>query len=59
MIPVFCGDEGIAERIAEVDVAISLVVLGELHYGIVNSERKTSNVEQLEAPSPIRTRRQL
>ena len=27
VIPVFRGDEGIAERIAELDVAISLVVL--------------------------------
>jgi tRNA(fMet)-specific endonuclease VapC len=49
VVSLFRGDEGIAERIAEIDVAISLVVLGELHYGIANSERKVPNLEQLAA----------
>ena len=49
VVDLFRGDDGIAERIRETDVAITLVVLGELLYGSNKSQRQAQNQDQLEA----------
>jgi predicted nucleic acid-binding protein len=49
VVALFRGDEAVVERIGEVDVAISLVVVGELRFGVFNAGRRQVTLEQLEA----------
>ena len=48
VVALFRGDEAIAVRLAEVEVAITLVVLGELRYGLEKALRREENLEALE-----------